>query len=68
MVHYVVSAVVTMNVMHVLLFVLHVCVQGLPNLIGRWLPTGQPSIAIWLPDKDWWLPNMARHEMVTFGG
>ena len=50
-------------------------VQGLPNLIGRWLPSGQPSIAIWLPDNDWWLPdndwwlpNMARHEMVTFGG
>ena len=42
--------------------------QGLPNLIGRWLPSGQPSIAIWLPDNDWWLPNMARHEMVTFGG
>ena len=42
--------------------------QGLPNLIGRWLPSGQPSIAIWLPNNDWWLPNIARHEMVTFGG
>ena len=42
--------------------------QGLPNLIGRWLPTGQPSIAIWLPNNDWWLPNTARHKMLTFGG
>ena len=42
--------------------------QGLPNLIGRWLPTGQPSITIWLPNNDWWLPNSARHKMLTFGG
>ena len=42
--------------------------QGLPNLIGRWLPTGQPSIAIWLPNNDWWLPNTAKHKMLTFGG
>ena len=21
------------------------------------LPSGLPSLAIWLPDKDWWLPN-----------
>ena len=42
--------------------------QGLPNLIGRWLPTGQPSITIWLPNNDWWLPNNARHKMLTFGG
>ena len=44
--------------------------QGLPNLIGRWLPSGQPSITIWLPNNDWWLPNndwwlpnSARHKM-----
>ena len=43
-------------------------IQGLPNLIGRWLPTGQPSITIWLPNNDWWLPNSARHKMLTFGG
>ena len=42
--------------------------QGLPNLIGRWFPTGQPSITIWLPNNDWWLPNSARHKMLTFGG
>ena len=29
-------------------------VQGLPNLIGRWLPSGLPRIATWLPNNDWW--------------
>ena len=28
--------------------------QGLPNLIGRWLPSGLPRIATWLPNNDWW--------------
>ena len=46
-------------------------IEGLPNLIGRWLPSIAiclPSIAICLPNNDWWLPNTAKHEMVTFGG
>ena len=45
--------------------------QGLPNLIGRWLPNNDwwlPNNDWWLPNNDWWLPNAARHEMVTFGG
>ena len=44
--------------------------QGLPNLIGRWLPSGLPRIAPWLPNNDWWYwyPGNAMREMVAFGG
>ena len=28
--------------------------QGLPNLIGRWLASGLPRISTWLPNNNWW--------------
>ena len=56
-----------------------VCVRGVMDVAyGKcecsvlakfdWKVGGSPTIAIWLPNNDWWLTNTARHEMVTFGG
>ena len=42
-----------MEVVFYVCIVMHgAVVQGLPNLIGRWLSSGQPRIATWLPNNN----------------